>query len=65
MMKRLYFDTNVMLDFLAMRELFWVPMAKTVSFCDIIITRNGTDFKKSSLPFLNGDEFLKSLDRSF
>ena len=31
------------------------------SNCDIIITRNGKDFKKSLLPVMTPDEFLKSL----
>ena len=29
--------------------------------CDIIITRNGKDFKKSELPVMTPDEFLKSI----
>jgi predicted nucleic acid-binding protein len=33
----------------------------TESNCDIIITRNGKDFKKSLLPTMTADEFLKSL----
>ena len=137
MMQRLYFDTNVMLDFFMMRELFWMPIARIVSFaekkkvtvvvspisfatvsyllekiesqnrvleklrnfrilcevsstngqtidkalnsefsdfedalqyfcaieskCDIIITRNGKDFKESILPVMNANEYLKSL----
>ena len=32
----------------------------TDSTCDIIITRNGKDFKKSVLPVMTADEFLKS-----
>ena len=31
------------------------------SNCEIIITRNGKDFKKSLLPVMTADEFLKSL----
>lgn len=31
------------------------------SDCDIIITRNGKDFKKSFLPVMTCDEFLKSI----
>ena len=31
------------------------------SECDIILTRNGKDFKKSLLPVMSPDEFLKSL----
>lgn len=31
------------------------------SECEIIITRNGKDFKKSSIPTMTADEFLKSL----
>jgi predicted nucleic acid-binding protein len=34
----------------------------TESNCDIIITRNGKDFKKSLLPVMTADEFLKSLN---
>lgn len=34
----------------------------TQSECDIIITRNGKDFKKSLLPVMTADEFLKSLN---
>lgn len=33
----------------------------TESECEIIITRNGKDFKKSLLPVMTADEFLKSL----
>ena len=33
----------------------------TESNCDLIITRNGKDFKKSLLPVMTADEFLKSL----
>lgn len=33
----------------------------TESECDLILTRNGKDFKKSLLPFLTPDEFIKSL----
>ncbi len=29
--------------------------------CDIIITRNGKDFKKSELPAMSPDEFLQSI----
>jgi predicted nucleic acid-binding protein len=29
--------------------------------CDIIITRNGKDFKKSQLPIMTPDEFLNSI----
>ncbi len=35
----------------------------TESDCDIIITRNGKDFKKSLLPVMTADEFLKSLTK--
>lgn len=34
------------------------------SDCDIIITRNGKDFKKSLLPVMTADEFLKSLNNN-
>jgi len=33
----------------------------TNSACDIIITRNGKDFKKSLLPVMNADEYLLSI----
>lgn len=33
------------------------------SECQIIITRNGKDFKKSLLPIMTADEFLKSLNK--
>ncbi|MDP5228946.1 MAG: PIN domain-containing protein [Cellulophaga sp.] len=33
----------------------------TESDCDIIITRNGKDFKQSLLPVMTADEFLSSL----
>lgn len=33
----------------------------TESNCEIIITRNGKDFRKSLLPVMTADEFLKSL----
>ncbi|MFT4522862.1 MAG: putative nucleic acid-binding protein [Bacteroidia bacterium] len=33
------------------------------SDCKIIITRNGKDFKKSLLPVMSPDEFLKSLSQ--
>lgn len=33
----------------------------TESDCDIILTRNGKDFKKSLLPVMTADEFLKSI----
>lgn len=33
----------------------------TESDCELIITRNGKDFKKSLLPVMTSDEFLKSL----
>jgi len=31
--------------------------------CDIIITRNGKDFKKSEIPVMSPDEFLNSLKK--
>lgn len=31
--------------------------------CEIIIIRNGKDFKKSLLPVITADEFLKSLNK--
>ena len=31
--------------------------------CDIIITRNAKDFKKSEIPIMTPDEFLKSIER--
>lgn len=31
--------------------------------CSIIITRNGKDFKKSVLPVMTPDEYLRSLDK--
>ncbi|WP_340202530.1 type II toxin-antitoxin system VapC family toxin [Ascidiimonas sp. W6] len=34
----------------------------TESDCEIILTRNGKDFKKSVLPVMTADEFLKSLN---
>ena len=33
----------------------------TQAECDIIITRNGKDFKKSLLPIMTANEFLKSI----
>lgn len=33
----------------------------TESECDLILTRNGKDFKKSLLPIMTPDEFIKSL----
>ena len=35
----------------------------TESSCEIIITRNGKDFKESLLPVMTAEEFLKSLNR--
>jgi sialic acid synthase SpsE len=35
----------------------------TESNCEIIITRNGKDFKKSFLPVMTAEEFLKSLEK--
>ena len=35
----------------------------TESDCELIITRNGKDFKKSLLPVMTTDEFLKSLNK--
>src|SRR5690554_3580754 len=34
----------------------------TESGCEVIITRNGKDFKKSLLPVMTADAFLKSLN---
>lgn len=34
----------------------------TESDCELIITRNGKDFKKSLLPVMTADEFLKSIN---
>ncbi|MEO8116877.1 MAG: PIN domain-containing protein [Bacteroidota bacterium] len=34
----------------------------TESNCDVILTRNGKDYKKSLLPVMTADEFLKSLE---
>ncbi len=34
------------------------------SECEIIITRNGKDFLKSSLPVMTADQFLKSFQRN-
>lgn len=36
----------------------------TESDCDLIITRNGKDFKESLIPIMTADEFLKSLNLS-
>ena len=35
----------------------------TESGCEIIITRNGKDFKKSLVPVMSAEEFLKSLGK--
>lgn len=35
----------------------------TESNCDLLITRNGRDFKKSLLPIMTPDEFLKSISK--
>lgn len=35
----------------------------TESECDVIITRNGKDFKESLLPVMTADEFLSSLKK--
>ncbi len=35
----------------------------TESECEIIITRNGKDFRKSLLPVMTANEFLKSLEK--
>ena len=35
----------------------------TESDCEIIITRDGKDFKKSLLPVMTANEFLKSLNK--
>lgn len=35
----------------------------TESECQVIITRNGKDFKKSLLPVMTADEFLKSMNK--
>jgi len=32
------------------------------SECDILITRNGKDFKESQIPFMNAAEYFKSLN---
>lgn len=137
-MKRLFLDTNVILDLLAERDLFYEPIARLVTLadqqklklftspisfttveyvlaksesrksaiaklrrfsiickvgdtnqetvdkslnsdfsdfedamqyfcalqaeCDVIISRNASDFKKSSIPVMTADEFLKSQD---
>lgn len=37
----------------------------TESGCEIIITRNGKDFRKSLLPIMTADEFLKSLNNKY
>lgn len=34
----------------------------TASDCDIIITRNGKDFKRSLLPVMSAEEFLRSIN---
>ena len=34
----------------------------TESDCEIVITRNGKDFKKSLIPVMTADEFLNSLN---
>ena len=39
-------------------------ISATESNCEIIITRNGKDFKKSLLPIMTADEFLKSLKKN-
>lgn len=36
----------------------------TESDCEILITRNGKDFKESLLPVMTADEFLKSLHKN-
>lgn len=36
----------------------------TESNCEIIITRNSNDFKKSLLPLMAAEEFLKSLNKN-
>src|SRR5690554_263399 len=39
-------------------------LSATESECEIIITRNGKDFKKSLLPVMTADEFIKSLSQN-
>jgi hypothetical protein len=46
-MSRLFLDTNVILDLLAQTNY------------SVIITRNGKDFKHSSIPVMTAEEYLK------
>lgn len=51
---KVFIDTNVLIDFMAMRQSFFQPAAG----CDCILTRNTKDFSKSKLSVMTSEEFL-------
>ena len=71
-MKRIFLDTNVIIDFILEREgaedaANILQLAEDeyqcakANFCDIIITRNRKHFAFAQLPILTPSEYLKNL----
>lgn len=69
-MRRVFLDTNILLDFALEREhaddiedALQYQCAKAAG-CDVIITNNGKDFAEfCKLPFLTAAQFLYEWDR--
>ena len=64
-MKRVFLDTNVVIDILLEREAWMEDALQYFSahtiHADVIITRNGKDFADSTIPIQTASDFLSSL----
>jgi predicted nucleic acid-binding protein len=62
-MQKLFVDTNIVIDLLSKRELFYEEAQELFSLspeedADFIITRNKKDFNNSLIPFLTAREYM-------
>ena len=59
MKDKLFFDTNVVIDLLGERAPYYESVVKEkIRKFNMLITRNGKDFKESTIPVLTPDEYL-------
>ncbi len=56
-MKRIFLDTNIILDFLIRSE-YQEDTRELKKRCDLIITRNSKDFPYSKIPVMSVKEYL-------
>jgi hypothetical protein len=60
MMKKVFVDTDIIIDLLAMREPHYQFSARLFSITTLL-TRNLKDYKKANISVLTAEQYLKSL----